>query len=359
MGGRNPVVVQSMTDTKTSEVGKTVAQVIQLVHAGSEIVRITVNDEAAAKAVPRIRASLDKKGYSRIPLVGDFHFNGHLLLEKYPECAANLDKYRINPGNSGKDENFEKFIEIAIVNKKSVRIGANAGSLEAKAVKTSKNIVDAIVNSALSSAVKAEKLGLPKNKIVLSVKMSDVQETVKAYEQLAAKSDYALHLGLTEAGAGEQGIISSTAALAILLQKGIGDTIRVSTTPTPTTPRSHEVYLAREILQALGLRTFHPKVISCPGCGRTSSKAFQSLAGKVRAHLMKKHPAATITVAVMGCIVNGPGESRSADIGISLPGNNEDPICPVYMGGKFHKSLKGKNIPQQFIKLLDEFIKKG
>lgn len=394
IGGKNPIVIQSMTNTDTSDAKSTAKQIIELADAGSEIVRMTVNTNLAAPKVPEIRKILDAKGFAKIPLIGDFHFNGHTLLEDFPQMAKTLDKYRINPGNVGygdkHDYNFSTIIKIAIENDKPVRIGVNWGSLDqdlltemmnknSKLIKPKSDkevIINAMVESALRSAILAEKLGLSQNKIILSVKMSIVQDMIKAYELLAEKMLknkhlYALHLGLTEAGIGMQGLVSSSAALAILLQQGIGDTIRISLTPTPTQPRTKEVEACKTLLQSIGFRHFKPQVTSCPGCGRTDSHFFQELAEEVNSHITKILPIwqkkysknadkiAELKIAVMGCVVNGPGESKHADIAISLPGRMEKPVAPVYIKGKFVKSLQGKKIPQQFIKLLEDYVEEN
>ncbi len=396
IGGKNPVAIQSMTNTPTADIAATYGQIVELINAGSELVRITVNDFEAAKAVPAIKNRLLKNGFYT-PIVGDFHYNGHVLLTQFPDCAKALDKYRINPGNVGTKEarnyNFRTMIEVAIKNNKPVRIGVNWGSLDhelfssTQAVPTStasaassllidKNerlqksqnyktvLYEAMVQSALNSAKDALKLGLPKNKMVLSVKMSIVQDMVKVYEMLSGRCSYTLHLGLTEAGSDDRGIVASTAALAILLQQGIGDTIRVSLTPTPAAPRAREVEICQLILQTLGIRQFKPMVSSCPGCGRTSSVFFQRLADHVSAHITKKMPewkkkypgVEALKIAVMGCVVNGPGESKHADIGISLPGKTDQPIAPVYIGGRQRAVLKGEKIPEEFIKILETYI---
>ena len=383
MGANHPVVVQSMTSTDTADVMATVKQCAQLYKAGSELVRITVNTEEAAQAVPKIQSQLEKMGLD-IPLVGDFHFNGHKLLSKYPECARTLAKYRINPGNIGRgnsrDDKFAQLIELACENDKAVRIGVNWGSLDqelmarmmdknsqlAEPRETVDVMHDALITSALDSARMAEQVGLSKNKIVLSCKMSGVQDLVKVYQDLSARCDYALHLGLTEAGMGSKGIVSSTAALAILLQQGIGDTIRISLTPEPGAPREKEVQVAQEILQALELRTFTPTVIACPGCGRTSSDTFQHLAKDIQAFLKRSMPqwknqypgVENLNIAVMGCVVNGPGESKHADIGISLPGNGEKPVAPVYEDGVKTVTLKGDAIADEFQDVVINYIKK-
>lgn len=354
LGGKSPIVIQSMTNTDTANVKSTAAQCIELYEAGSELVRITVDNENSAAAVPKIRKILDAKGYKDLPLIGDFHFIGHKLLEKYPQCAKTLDKYRINPGNVGfgksRDENFEKIIKIAVKNKKPVRIGGNWGSLDSD----KEIIIDALVKSTLDSAKLAEKLGLKRNQIVLSVKASDVQDVITAYELLVKKmgrKPYALHLGLTEAGSGLQGIISSTAALAILLQKGIGDTIRISLTPQAKEPRIREVQACKHLLQSLNLRQFHSKIVSCPGCGRTDNTLFQKIVKEVNEYA-DKNDLNNLHIAVMGCIVNGPGESRQADIALHLPGKNERQTASVYIKGKFSQTLKGDNITEEFIEII-------
>lgn len=391
IGGKNPIVIQSMTNTDTADAKSTAKQIIELADAGSELVRMTVNTNLAAAKITEIRKILNEKGYKNLPLIGDFHFNGHTLLQDFPEMAKTLDKYRINPGNVGygdkHDYNFSTIIKIAIENNKPVRIGVNWGSLDQdlltemmnknsrlKIPKSDKEvIIDAMVESALRSTKLAEKLGLKQNKIILSVKMSIVQDMIKAYELLAARMQkskhlYALHLGLTEAGIGMQGLVSSSAALAILLQQGIGDTIRISLTPTPSQPRTKEVEACRTLLQSMGFRHFKPQVTSCPGCGRTDSSFFQKLAEEVNYYVtknlkkwQKEYPnsadkIAELKIAVMGCVVNGPGESKHADIAISLPGRMEKSVAPVYIKGKFIKSLQGKKIPQQFIQLLEDYI---
>ena len=382
IGGDSPILIQSMTNTDTADPKATAEQIMQLADAGSEIVRITVNNEAAAKAVPEICQILEQKGYEKLPIVGDFHFNGHKLLQDYPEMAKALDKYRINPGNcdyaKATDDNFTEFIKIAIEHDKAVRIGANWGSLDQKLLskmmdenakrikpKSDKEVlVDALVESAFTSAIKAEELGL--EKIILSVKMSDLDDMVNAYEKLAARmlkegKNYPLHLGLTEAGSGMQGLVSSSAALAILLRQGIGDTIRISLTPEPNEPRTKEVEACKTLLQSLGIRNFQPKVTSCPGCGRTDSNYFQELASEINAYVkdwQKKYPRAkNLKIAVMGCVVNGPGESKHADIAISLPGKSEEKMAPVYIDGKFHKTLQGDNIKDEFTEILEDYIK--
>jgi (E)-4-hydroxy-3-methylbut-2-enyl-diphosphate synthase len=381
IGGAAPVVVQSMTNTDTADVTATVRQIRELARAGSELVRITVNSEAAAAAVTGICAALSAAG-ENIPLVGDFHFNGHKLLAKYPDCAQQLAKYRINPGNVGRgkkrDEQFAAMIEIACHNDKPVRIGVNWGSLDQALVarlmdensrrkepKDAREIMHEImVTSTLESAAQAEALGLPRDHIILSAKMSGVQDLIAVYRQLAAQCDYALHLGLTEAGMGSKGIVASTAALAVLLQEGIGDTIRISLTPEPGGDRTREVVVAQELLQSMGLRHFTPAVVACPGCGRTTSSYFQHLAQSIQEHLRrqmpewrKRHPGVEeMTVAVMGCVVNGPGESKHANIGISLPGTGENPVAPVYVDGVKTVTLKGVTIAADFQQLVDDYV---
>ncbi len=381
IGGGAPVVVQSMTNTDTADVAATVRQIRELACAGSELVRITVNSEAAAAAVAEICAALSAVGED-IPLVGDFHFNGHKLLAKYPDCARHLAKYRINPGNVGRgkkrDEQFAAMIETACRNDKPVRIGVNWGSLDQALVarlmdensrrrepKDAREIMHEImVTSTLESAAQAEALGLPRDHIILSAKMSGVQDLIAVYRQLAARCDYALHLGLTEAGMGSKGIVASTAALAVLLQEGIGDTIRISLTPEPGGDRTREVIVAQELLQSMGLRHFTPAVVACPGCGRTTSSYFQQLAQSIQEHLRrqmpewrKRHPGVEeMTVAVMGCVVNGPGESKHANIGISLPGTGENPVAPVYVDGIKTVTLKGETIAADFQQLVDDYV---
>ncbi|MGQ9659203.1 MAG: flavodoxin-dependent (E)-4-hydroxy-3-methylbut-2-enyl-diphosphate synthase [Thermochromatium sp.] len=381
IGGGAPIVVQSMTNTDTADIEATVRQVIALARAGSELVRLTVNHESAARAVPRIREALDAQG-CQVPLVGDFHFNGHRLLTDYPECALALAKYRINPGNVGKgakkDSQFATMIELACRYDRPVRIGVNWGSLDQELLarmmddnarsshpKDSDQVMyAAMVASAIGSAERAVQLGLPKDRIILSCKMSGVQDLIRVYRMLAARSDHALHLGLTEAGMGSKGIVASTAALAVLLQEGIGDTIRVSLTPEPGGSRTHEVVVAQEILQCMGLRSFAPMVTACPGCGRTTSDTFQRLAQDIQGYLREQMPVwrtrypgiETLQVAVMGCVVNGPGESKHANIGISLPGSGERPAAPVYVDGKKVATLKGEGIAEQFKRMVDEYI---
>jgi (E)-4-hydroxy-3-methylbut-2-enyl-diphosphate synthase len=380
IGGDHPVVVQSMTNTDTADVEATVSQVTRLAEAGSELVRLTVNTPAAARAVPEISACLRASGVT-VPLIGDFHFNGHILLPGNPECAAALDKYRINPGNVGGrtwDANFARIVECAIEHDKPVRIGVNWGSLD-QALLTSlmdENaslerpreahdvMIDAMIESAMRSARVAEEIGLPHDRILLSAKVSGVQDLLTVYRRLAPLSDYPLHLGLTEAGMGRKGIVSSTAGLAILLAEGIGDTIRVSLTPTPGGDRSEEVRVARQILQSLGLRMFEPQVTACPGCGRTTSTFFQEMAQEIEAYLRTRMPLwsglypgiETLSVAVMGCVVNGPGESRHADIGISLPGSFEEPSAPVYVDGEHHTTLRGDDVVAQFVEILEAYV---
>jgi len=382
VGGDAPIVVQSMTNTDTANVGATVRQVIALAEAGSEIVRITVNNEAAARAVPKIRKQLDS-ALCPVPLVGDFHYNGHTLLQEFSDCADALDKYRINPGNVGqgekRDARFCQMVEQACLRNKPVRIGVNWGSLDpqllarkldenaALATPRSLEVVtrEALVDSAINSAALAQREGLRPDQIILSAKVSAVPELVEVYRQLAERSDLALHLGLTEAGMADKGIVSSTAGLALLLHMGIGDTIRVSLTPQPGESRTREVRIAQEVLQSMGLRSFSPQVIACPGCGRTTSDFFQHLAGEVQEHLRERmtkwkteYPGAeTLSVAVMGCVVNGPGESRHADIGISLPGTGEKPVAPVFQDGEKLCTLRGDDIAAQFIALVENYVK--
>ena len=378
VGGHSPIVVQSMTNTDTADVEKTVAQVSALATAGSEIVRITVNNKEAAKAVPTIREKLDNAGVD-VPLVGDFHFNGSRLLKKYTECAQALEKYRINPGNVGRsDKQFTEIVEIACAENKSVRIGVNWGSLDQdllanmlddnKASSQPKSLQEvmhnALIASALESAALAEEIGLAHNKIILSCKLSEVQALVRVYRDLAKRCNYALHLGLTEAGMGSKGIVASTAALSILLQEGIGDTIRISLTPEPGGARTQEVVVAQQILQMMGLRSFTPEVTSCPGCGRTTSDFFQYLAADIEDYLKTqmliwKHQYSGVEemkVAVMGCVVNGPGESKHANIGISLPGTGESPIAPVYVDGEKFTTLRGEKIAEEFKTIVQEYV---
>lgn len=381
IGGKAPVVVQSMTNTDTASVAATTAQIIQLVQAGAELVRITVNNDAAAAAVPKIRDALLAQNVV-VPLIGDFHFNGHRLLSKYPACAEALAKYRINPGNVGstetKEQQFATMIEMACRYERAVRIGVNWGSLDqallarmlddnaisSNPLDTKAVVQEAILTSALASAAQAEAIGLNRNRIVLSCKVSGVRALIAIYRALAARCDYALHLGLTEAGMGSKGIVASTAALAVLLQEGIGDTIRVSLTPEPGGDRTREVVVAQEILQSLELRAFHPQVTACPGCGRTTSDNFQNLALAVQEHINNAMPVwrslypgvVNMRVAVMGCVVNGPGESKHADIGISLPGCGEHPAAPVYSDGRKIATLKGDNIANDFKAILDDYV---
>ncbi|MDF1527842.1 MAG: flavodoxin-dependent (E)-4-hydroxy-3-methylbut-2-enyl-diphosphate synthase [Sedimenticola sp.] len=381
VGGSAPVVVQSMTNTDTADIAATVTQVAQLHRAGSELVRITVNTEQAAQAVAKIREGLDKQGIS-VPLVGDFHFNGHKLLQKFPDCAEALAKYRINPGNVGRganrDEKFASMIELACRYDKAVRIGVNWGSMDQELVvrmmdenASSSQPLDndqitreIMVISALENARRAEELGLDRDRIILSCKMSGVQDLIGVYRELSSRCDYALHLGLTEAGMGSKGIVSSTAALAVLLQEGIGDTIRISLTPEPGGARTQEVQVAQEILQTMGMRSFTPMVIACPGCGRTSSVFFQQLAQEIQQYLRDQMPhwsgkypgVEEMSVAVMGCVVNGPGESKHANIGISLPGSGESPVAPVYEDGEKTVTLKGEHIAQEFQALVERYV---
>ncbi len=381
LGGGAPVVVQSMTNTDTADIEATAGQVAALARAGSELVRVTVNTEQAARAVPAIRERLEQLGCG-VPLVGDFHFNGHKLLQKVPECGEALEKYRINPGNvgrgAGRDLRFAAMIDMACRHGKAVRIGVNWGSMDQELVarlmdenasraepKENREVIHEImVTSALESAARAEALGLGRDRIVLSCKMSGVQDLISVYRELAARCDYALHLGLTEAGMGSKGIVASTAALAVLLQEGIGDTIRISLTPEPGGERTREVVVAQEILQAMGLRAFAPMVVACPGCGRTSSTYFQTLARDIQAYLREQMPlwrtrypgVENLSVAVMGCVVNGPGESKHADIGISLPGTGEVPVAPVYEDGEKTVTLKGEGIAQAFQEIVERYV---
>jgi (E)-4-hydroxy-3-methylbut-2-enyl-diphosphate synthase len=381
VGGGAPIVVQSMTNTDTADVESTVTQVAALARAGSEMVRITVDRDEAAAAVPHIREKLDKLGVD-VPLIGDFHYIGHKLLAEHPACAAALAKYRINPGNVGfknkRDSQFTDIVEIAIKNNKAVRIGANWGSLDQELLTRlmednakSPNPIDAravtreaMVQSALLSAKRAEEIGLPKNKMILSAKVSNVQDLIAVYRELASRSDYAIHLGLTEAGMGSKGIVASSAALGILLQDGIGDTIRVSLTPEPGGDRTLEVKVGQEILQTMGFRTFVPLVAACPGCGRTTSTVFQELARDIQSFIRDEMPGwktrypgvEQLNVAVMGCIVNGPGESKHADIGISLPGTGETPAAPVFVDGEKFRTLRGPTIAADFKALVIDYI---
>lgn len=383
LGGGAPIVVQSMTNTDTADAEATTKQVFELAQAGSELVRITVNTPEAAAQVANIRARLDDMGCD-VPLVGDFHYNGHRLLTDYPDCAQALAKYRINPGNVGRsrkdDDPFTMMIETAIRYDKPVRIGVNWGSLDQNLVvrmmdensrlaqpRTAGEVTrDALIASALESAGRAEQLGMAHNRIVLSCKVSDVQDLIAVYRSLKLKCDYALHLGLTEAGMGSKGIVASTAALSVLLQEGIGDTIRISLTPEPGGDRTQEVLVGQEILQTLGLRAFAPMVTACPGCGRTTSSFFQELAQRIQTHLREQMPVwrerhegvENMTVAVMGCVVNGPGESKLANIGISLPGTGESPAAPVYIDGQKAMTLRGDNIAAEFTHIVDEYVER-
>jgi (E)-4-hydroxy-3-methylbut-2-enyl-diphosphate synthase len=380
VGGDHPIVVQSMTNTDTADADATAIQVAQLAHAGSELVRVTVNNDAAAQAVPVIRQKLDRLGVG-VPLIGDFHYNGHLLLTRYPECAAALAKYRINPGNVGTkrhDEQFAQIVEVAVANDKPVRIGVNWGSLDQQLLtelmdanaalpdpqESREVMIEAMIESAVRSARLAEETGLAHDRIILSAKVSGVQDLVDVYTRLAARCDYPLHLGLTEAGMGSKGIIASTAGLSILLQQGIGDTIRVSLTPQPGGDRTEEVQIAQQVLQSLGLRSFAPQVSACPGCGRTTSTFFQEMARDITDYLRAQmpiwrdaHPGVEeMRVAVMGCVVNGPGESKHADIGISLPGTFEEPVAPVFVDGALRTTLRGDDIVPRFLAILDEYV---
>jgi (E)-4-hydroxy-3-methylbut-2-enyl-diphosphate synthase len=381
IGGNAPIVVQSMTNTDTADIESTVRQCAQLAAAGSELVRITVNTAEAAAAVPYIRERLDRLGCA-VPLIGDFHFNGHKLLQEHPGCAAALAKYRINPGNVGRgskrDPQFAEMIEIACREGKPVRIGVNWGSLDqdlllrlmdensrAPEPKSAQEVMrEAIVRSALDSAERAVELGMARERIVLSAKVSAVQDLIAVYTELASRSEFALHLGLTEAGMGSKGIVASSAAMGILLQQGIGDTIRVSLTPEPGGDRTREVIVAQELLQTMGLRSFTPLVTACPGCGRTTSTYFQTLAESIQRHLRERMPqwrndyrdVETMTVAVMGCVVNGPGESKHANIGISLPGTGERPVAPVYEDGAKTVTLKGERIAEEFQALVEQYV---
>ena len=383
LGGGHPVVVQSMTNTDTADIASTVKQVAELWRAGSEMVRVTVNNPESAAAVPHIVEKLRMMGIE-VPVIGDFHYNGHTLLTNEPACAEALGKYRINPGNVGfgrkKDTQFAQLIEFALKYDKPVRIGVNWGSLDqslaaqlmdenaqrAEPWEASLVLREALIRSALDSAERAVEIGLPRERIVLSCKVSGVQELIAVYRDLAQRSDFALHLGLTEAGIGSKGIVASSAALAVLLQEGIGDTIRISLTPEPGQSRTQEVIVAQELLQTTGLRAFTPMVTACPGCGRTTSEFVQELAGVVQNHVRAKmpewkvkHPGAeNMTLAVMGCIVNGPGESRHANIGISLPGTGEAPSAPVFIDGEKAMTLRGENIAQEFVAVIDDYVEK-
>jgi (E)-4-hydroxy-3-methylbut-2-enyl-diphosphate synthase len=381
VGGDVPVVVQSMTNTDTADVQSTVQQVAQLARAGSEMVRVTVNNDAAAQAVPAIFEELAKQNI-HVPIIGDFHYNGHILLTKYPECAQALAKYRINPGNVSvgrkNDDNFRAMVEVAVKNDKPVRIGVNWGSLDQQLLtrmmdensrtanpKDAREVtMDAMVESALRSAELAEEFGLPHNYIILSAKVSGVQDLIDVYRSLAARCDYPLHLGLTEAGMGAKGIVGSAAGLAVLLQEGIGDTIRVSLTPAPNGNRAEEVFVGQQILQSLGIRSFTPQVTACPGCGRTTSTFFQEMAEQIQSYLRTSMPVwkdkypgiEELKVAVMGCVVNGPGESKHANIGISLPGTFEEPKAPVFVDGRLMTTLKGDHIVAEFFDILNEYV---
>jgi len=382
VGSAAPIVVQSMTNTDTADAASTAQQVAELFEAGSQKVRITVNNDEAAQAVPEIRQRLVDRGLD-VPLIGDFHYNGHLLLTKYPECAATLDKYRINPGNVGsrhRDANFTTIVQAAIDHDKPVRIGVNWGSLDQDLLtqmmdanassatpRDAKDVyMDAMLESALRSATLAEEVGLGHDKIIVSAKISVVPDLVECYRRLAKRCDYPLHLGLTEAGMGTKGVVASSAALAILLSEGIGDTIRVSLTPKPNGDRREEVFVAQQILQSLGLRSFAPQVTACPGCGRTTSTFFQHMAEDIQSYLREQMPVwreskpgvVEMKVAVMGCVVNGPGESKHANIGISLPGTFEEPKAPVYVDGKLFTTLKGDNIVPEFLVILENYVEK-
>lgn len=381
VGSDHAIVVQSMTNTDTADVEATVLQVGQLHEAGSELVRVTVNTEEAARAIPEIVHRLEEQGF-RIPIIGDFHYNGHQLLTRFPECAEKLAKYRMNPGNVGmgrhRDENFKQMIEVALEYDKPIRIGVNWGSLDQKLLvqlmdgnallpepkEAPQVLVDAMVQSALESANLAEEYGLPHDHIILSAKVSAAPDLIEVYRRLSSLCDYPLHLGLTEAGLGIRGVVVSTAALSVLLQEGIGDTIRISLTPAPGGDRTEEVSVAQQILQSLRIRSFSPQVSACPGCGRTTSTYFQELAQNIERHVKVKmvqwkntHSGVeNLKVAVMGCVVNGPGESKQADIGISLPGTGEDPKAPVYVDGKHLKTLKGPQIAEDFLEILEEYV---
>jgi (E)-4-hydroxy-3-methylbut-2-enyl-diphosphate synthase len=383
IGSGHPVVVQSMTNTDTADAKSTARQVAELARAGSELVRITVNTLEAAQAVPDIARRLEMMS-CEVPLIGDFHYNGHQLLQQVPECAQILAKYRINPGNVGfgrkRDDQFATIIELALKYEKPIRIGVNWGSLDAsllarlmdenasgsKPLDAAVVMREALIRSAIESAAQAESLGLARDRIVLSCKVSDVQDLISVYRALGERCDYALHLGLTEAGMGSKGIVSSTAALAVLLQEGIGDTIRISLTPEPDQPRTDEVLVAQELLQSMGMRAFSPMVTACPGCGRTTSTFFQSLAQDVQNFVRERMPewkvqfegVENLSLAVMGCVVNGPGESRHADIGISLPGTGEKPVAPVFVDGQKHVTLRGEELTSEFLQLIEEYVHK-
>jgi len=384
VGGNSPIVVQSMTNTDTADISATTLQVMQLANAGSELVRITVNDANAAAAVPYIREALDAKN-CHVPLIGDFHFNGHKLLSDYPDCARSLSKYRINPGNVGRgkkhDTQFATMVELACKYNKAVRIGVNWGSMdqallaelmdENAKLETPHDahevMLETVIRSALDSAKQAEDIGLARNKIILSCKMSVVKDLITVYRSLASRDNYALHLGLTEAGIGSKGIVASTAALSVLMHDGIGDTIRISLTPEPGAPREKEVIVGQEILQTMGLRSFVPLVTACPGCGRTTSTLFQELASQIQNYLRLQMPSwkekytgvEDMSVAVMGCVVNGPGESKHANIGISLPGTGERPVAPVYEDGEKTVTLKGDNIADEFEHMIDSYVERS
>lgn len=383
VGGGNPIIVQSMTNTDTADIDDTVEQIDHLNKSGSEMVRITVNNHDSAKAVPYIKEKLLNRGVT-VPIIGDFHYNGHILLTKYPEAAKSLSKFRINPGNTGtktRDENFCTIVEQAIKYDKPVRIGVNWGSLDQQLLaqymdenskrekpKSSKAVMlDTMVESARRSTELAEEVGLPSDKIIVSCKMSGVQDLINVYQRIADDLPYALHLGLTEAGMGMKGTVASSVALAVLLQRGIGDTIRVSLTPMPGADRAEEVRIAQQILQSMGIRSFIPQVTACPGCGRTKSTYFQELADEIQNYVIEMMPiwkdmypgVEEMDVAVMGCIVNGPGESRHANIGISLPGTFEEPKAPVYVDGEHHSTLRGENIGAEFRQMLDDYIQKN
>jgi (E)-4-hydroxy-3-methylbut-2-enyl-diphosphate synthase len=380
VGSRHPIVVQSMTNTDTADPVSTAEQVASLARAGSQLVRVTVNNDEAAAAVPEIRQRLNDLGV-QVPIIGDFHYNGHLLLAKYPDCARTLDKYRINPGNVGskrRDENFRTIVQIAVDQGKPVRIGVNWGSLDQDLLTQmmdenarqpepldAKDVyIEAMLESALRSAALAEETGLGHDRIIISAKVSGVQDLVEVYGRLAGRCDYPLHLGLTEAGLGTKGVVSSTAGLSILLAQGIGDTIRVSLTPRPNGDRAEEVHVAQQILQSLGLRSFAPQVTACPGCGRTTSTFFQHMAEDIQTYLREQMPVwretrpgvETMRVAVMGCVVNGPGESKHANIGISLPGTFEEPKAPVYIDGRLHTTLRGDGIVPEFLRILEGYV---
>ena len=382
VGSSYPVVVQSMTNTDTADAAATAAQVAALARAGSQLVRVTVNNEEAAAAVPEITRRLVDMGCT-VPVVGDFHYNGHLLLARFPECARALSKYRINPGNVGgkrRDENFRTIVEIAVANDKPVRIGVNWGSLDqdlltqlmdenanrAEPLDAKDVYIEAMIASALRSAELAEEVGLGHDRIIISAKVSGVPDLVRVYRKLAARCDYPLHLGLTEAGMGMKGIVASTAGLSILLAEGVGDTIRVSLTPKPNGDRTEEVLVAQQILQSLGLRSFAPQVTACPGCGRTTSSFFQHLAEDIQTYIREQMPTwreqhagvEEMKVAVMGCVVNGPGESKHANIGISLPGTFEEPKAPVYVDGKLLTTLRGDTIVQEFLRILEDYVER-